>query len=301
MAPQAFVPIHRRPKSELKGPGAAKPESAPAPSAAKVVAKKPVTAPAKRAKSSSSSFPVLPALAATLLVLGGAQAGIWWWGKMGDTRAPVSVAHTATPHAVDAPRMVGTLNVPPLPQNLQFGDVLGRVTITIFSDPSCGACRARTRELIGSLPAQGVRYVYKFWPDDPSHATPGLLMELARREGAIAKFWGLIQASGAENLDDTALLHLLDRAGVPLAAQREALAGTTPALTQALEPDLRAAATANLPAPPVLVVNSDVLDTASLTPTSLNQYVVQLLGGTNAGGDTPVATRSGLRHLLPSR
>ncbi|RZK99084.1 MAG: hypothetical protein EOP36_20325, partial [Rubrivivax sp.] len=174
-------------------------------------------------------------LAAAFLLLGAAQLAFWWW----ETRLP-SVPGT-TP-ATPIERFAGIarlsnnnvqvagqvpqaqrLAVTTRPENLQFGDAMAGVVVTVFTDPSCGACREQVRTWTANLPTQGVRIVYKFWPVDPDRKTPGMLLELARRENVVAAVWRSLQDAGSADLDDSALLTLLDKAGVTLDSQRKAL------------------------------------------------------------------------------
>lgn len=225
-----------------------------------------------------SSFPVLPALAATLLLLGVGQAALWWWG----TRLPAlptyvsSTSGTASPTTASLAKKgapLQRLHAPPLPQNIQFGDALGTVVVTFFTDPACGSCRAHIQQLATHLPVKGVRQVYKFWPRKRAHTTPGLLVELARREAVIPAFWKALTEYNDADLSDVDLLKLLEQAGLPLDQQREALSRHSGELYAALTPDLTTAENAELPPPPVVMVDDYVLDTSNLTPASLADYV----------------------------
>lgn len=235
-------------------------------------------------KAGTSAFPLLPALAATLLLLGAGQATLWWLsgrlpGAPEYTRSSQPAVLAAASQPVTARSSVPRqrLDAPPLPQNIQFGDAMGRVRVTLFTDPACGACRQRVQELTAGLPVQGVRQVYKFWPQDPRRTTPGLLLELARREAVIPAFWKRLQASGEADLSDIDLLQLLELAGLPLNEQRAALSQNSAELAAALTPDLATARAAELPPPPVVMVDDRVLDTARLTPTGLQDAVQKRL------------------------
>ena len=248
----------------------------------------------------TSAFPLLPATAAAFLLLGAAQLAFWWWESRlpygpqnsGDTPRGILREAAANPFvalhntlaqresaAVGQIREAQRLSALPLPQNLQFGDALARVTVTIFTDPSCGPCREKVRRLTANLPVQGVRQVYKFWPQDPTRLTPGMLLELARRQGAVTGFWRSIQGAGADNLDDARLLGMLESAGLPLAEQRAALEQDGVGLMTALEPDIATAKGAKLPPPPVLMVDDYVLDGEVLNSEGLSGYVKKRLEG----------------------
>lgn len=229
-------------------------------------------------------------LAAAFLLLGAAQLAFWWW----EARLP-GVPETASktgagfslntwwkeePAAVQGQvREVQRLAVPVRPENLQFGDAVANVVVTVFTDPACGLCREQVRQWTAGLPAQGVKIVYKFWPQDPTRKTPGMLVEMARRQAVAGEFWRSVQDAGVADLDDATLLTMLERAGVPLAAQRTALTDEGSPLMIALEPDLKAARDANLPPPPVVMVDDYVVDGVLLRPERLGLYVRKRLEG----------------------
>lgn len=236
-----------------------------------------------------TAFPVLPAVAAGLILLASAQLGLWWWQSrmpgLPDRTALHSNPFMALAAQQEAEASKGQvreaqrLGAVVLPQNLQFGDALARVTVTIFTDPSCGACREKIRTWTAGLPVQGVRQVYKFWPQSPERLTPGLLLELARRQGVVPTLWRSLQGAGANDLNDEQMLTMLDHAGVPLAEQRVALTQDGAGLTESLEPDIALAKNAHLPPPPVMMVDDYVLDGEVLSPDSLNVYVKKRLEG----------------------
>lgn len=248
----------------------------PQPASVRLVAARQARRPAPTA------FPLLPALAAAFILLGAAQLGFWWW-EARLPGAPAQVASNPLLGLFRGPEIPSNgrgslrepqrVNAAPLPQNLQFGDAMARVTVTIYTDPSCGACRERVRELTAGLPIEGVRQVYKFWPADTQRMTPGILVELARRSGTVPAFWRSLQGAGSKDLDDGAMLEMLDQAGIPLTEQRSALVNDGANLMMALEDDIQTAREARLPPPPVIVVENYVLDGTVLTPEQLPAYV----------------------------
>lgn len=301
---QRRPPIYRPGRLVLRhGPGVEpiEPEPQPQPVTRGTFLRKPrVTSklPAKaKPKSTTSSVPLLPVTAAAFILLGGAQLAFWWWeAQLPDVtgsgtpagnpfiamaRHDAAKADAVEPNTDTASKVkeAQRLTAPVLAQNLQFGDALARVTVTIFTDPACGPCREQVLRWTSQLPVEGVRQVYKFWPQDPSRLTPGLLVELARREGKTADFWRAIQGAGSTTLDDATLLTMLDHAGVPLADQRKALTDNSNELMAALEPDITTAKQANLPRPPVIMVDDYVLDGDVLSPGGLNGYVKKRLEG----------------------
>ena len=236
----------------------------------------------------ASAFPVLPALAATLLLLGVGQAALWWWGgrlpgaPLSFTRTYVTPPRPALPAAPVNPTVPNELVAPPLPQNVQFGDALGSVVVTFFTDPACGSCRATTQALAARLPIKGVRQVYKFWPAEATRTTPGMLVELARRQALLLPFWNALHAAGERDLNDMDLLRILEQAGLPLDTQRAALQDSFAELNAMLAPDLQLAQGAHLPPPPVVVVDTTVLDSRSLSPELLARMVKERLDGRDA-------------------
>lgn len=234
-----------------------------------------------------AAFPVLPALAAALVLLAAAQLALWWWEARLPAVPPRS-ARFSNPFIALVPdprnprgtvRDAIRLGATTLPQNVSFGDALGRVTVTVFTDPSCGPCREQVRSWTAGLPVQSVRQVYKFWPRDPARLTPGVLVELARRQNVVLPMWRNLQGAGNADLDDGQLLTMLDRAGISLAQQRLVLAQEGASLTAALEPDITLAKRASLPPPPVVMVDDYVLDGEVLRPDNLNVYVKRRLEG----------------------
>lgn len=239
-----------------------------------------------------SPLPVLPLVAALLLLLAMGQMGVWLWQALQrdlqrGREAPDAVStalksqnpftemvrtHPKAIHNPDAkPRRVV---VPTLPSNLQFGDPTADVVVTVLSDPGCGTCREEVRTFLNLLP-RNVRVVSKFWPQDPLRSTPGVLLELARRENVAAAFLQMLdQAKG--DLDDAAMLTLLEKAGVPLEKQRAALTDETGKLGQALQEDMRLGRELQLTPPPVFVVNGYVLDGIALMPDKVASYIEKL-------------------------
>lgn len=246
----------------------------------------------------ASAFPLLPAAAATLLLLGVGQVALWWWsgrlpGVPDYTRLASTFTATPTSSAVtvQTPRRAvpqQRLEAPPLEQNIQFGDAMGRVRVILFTDPACGRCRAQVEALTAALPVNGVRQVYKFWPRDSHRTTPGLLLELARREAVLPPFWKLLHAQGDRDLTDTDLLQLLEKAGLPLDQQRAAFSQNSAELYGALVPDLATARNAELPPPPVVVVDNQILDSARLTPAALAEIVQKKLDGRQLVREDPL-------------
>lgn len=238
-----------------------------------------------------SQVPVLPLVAAVLMLVAFAQLGVWMWAALQRDREPPDAVHTALtsqqnpftamqrihPRAADPtgeipkPRRVV---VPTQPSNLQFGDPTADVVVTVLSDPACGSCREAVRNVLNKLP-RDVRVISKFWPQDPLRQTPGMLLELARREGVAAAFLQSLEGSSG-NLSDETMLTLLEKAGVPLEVQRKALTDETGKLGQALQNDLRLGYDLQLPAPPVFVVNGYMLDGMALMPEKIAEYVEKL-------------------------
>ncbi len=247
--------------------------------------------PRVRPRNQTSAFPLLPMLAAAFVMLGAAQLAFWWWeARLPGAPDTVPVKQSGRFRAVEqwrgpAPaeegqvRQAQRLAVSTRPENLQFGDAMANVVVTVFTDPACGPCRERVRQWTANLPARGVKTVYKFWPQDPERKTPGMLLELARRQNVAADVWRALHNAGAADLDDATLLTMLDRAGVSLDTQRKALVDEGQSLMTVLEPDLKTARDADLPPPPVIVVDDYLLDGAVLKPSLLTTYVQKRLNG----------------------
>lgn len=229
-------------------------------------------------------------VAAVLLLLALAQLGAWVvevWHKPAEAKTPTRAALEEQdpfgslarlhPKRVAArmeelkPRRVV---VPSLESNLQFGDPRSDVVLTVLSDPACGVCRVQVGDMLARLPG-GVKVVTKFWPQSPLRKTPGMLLELARREGVAAAYLKLLQTQKGD-LDDAAMLSLLEQAGVPLEKQRAALMDEDHKLGQALQADIAMAEDLQLGPPPVFVLNGYLLDGAALKPERVAEYVERL-------------------------
>lgn len=240
----------------------------------------------------ASAFPLLPMLAAAFLMLGAAQLAFWWWEARlpGVPERAQAARPTGSPAwtrwwQADAPREAGQvrqvqrLAAPARPENLQFGDAMAQVVVTVFTDPSCGLCREQVRQWTAGLPSHGVKLVYKFWPANPERKTPGMLVEMARRDNVAGDFWRSLTDAGSADIDDATLLTMLDRAGVPLDSLRGTLVKDGADLMMVLEPDLKLARDANLPPPPVLLVDTYVVDGVVLRPDRLDSYVRKRMEG----------------------
>jgi hypothetical protein len=222
------------------------------------------------------------------LLLAGGQIVVWLWEGLNKPKeAPDAVAAVMGgenpfaalvknhPKVVEArmgdvkPRRVV---FPAVASNLQFGDPTSEIIVTILSDPSCGTCRKQVRAWLQMLP-RDVRVVSKFWPQNPLRLTPGMLVELARREGVAATFLGELENTDGD-LDDAMLLTLLEKAGVPLARQREALSDGS--LGSALQNDLAKGRELQLPPAPLMLINGYVMDGVALTPDKAPEYVARL-------------------------
>lgn len=234
----------------------------------------------------STQLPLLPLAAACLLVVAGLQGAAWFFKEPTPVATPAQGWRTFTDRVAaqsEAPDMAPlVVQAPPLPQNVQFGDPAAAVIVTVFSDPSCGTCREQVRAWLGPLPTTGVRIVHKFWPRTPDRVTPGLLVELARRQGVVGDFWKKLNGASGD-LPDAKLLALLEEAGIPLAQQRSAMVAEGRngggSLANALDTDMATARQANLPPPPVLLVDDLLVDGRVLQPGLLATYVQRRMDG----------------------
>lgn len=238
----------------------------------------------------SQQVPLLPMVAALLLLLAFAQLGSWVWQAFFHSAEPADPVRAELErdnpfnnlkkiHPKVVAERMETLKprkvvFPALDSNLQFGDAASEVVLTVLTDPSCGECRARVADVLAALPSR-VRVVYKFWPQNPLRLTPGILLEMARREGVAAAYLKLIEGKRGE-LPDAALLELLDHAGVSLEKQRAALSDGKQMLGAALQEDIRLAQGLALGPPPVFLLNGYVLDGVVLQPERTAQYVARL-------------------------
>lgn len=236
------------------------------------------------------ALPLLPLIAATLMLLAAGQIALWAWKNMAAPAAPAAAGTARAPSgnpfrdlALSHPKL-GAEHLrmltprraifPARPENLQFGVANADITLTVLSDPACGACRETLKGWLEGVP-KDIRVVYKFWPATPERMTPGLALEMARRKGLADKLWTQLDAAKGD-LDDLHLLSLLEQAGLPLEAQRNQLAEQADTLAAPLEEDIRTAQALQLPPPPVLIMNGTLLDGRVLQPERLLTYMERL-------------------------
>jgi hypothetical protein len=131
--------------------------------------------------------------------------------------------------------------------------------------------------VLATLPGD-VRVVSKFWPADPARLSSGMLLELARQEGVAAAFLKALELERGD-LGDSALLALLDGAGVPLEKQRAALTDEKQKLGEVLQEDIRRGQAERLPPPPVFLLNGYLMDDGALKISRMVEYVERLREG----------------------
>lgn len=228
-----------------------------------------------------SAFPLLPLVAALLILLAFAQGGLWLWQSISANpdMAENPFKELGNRHPVTVKQRKGDVEprrvvLPVQASNLQMGDANAAVVAVILSDPSCGQCRKKVSTWVNQLPT-GTKAVYKFWPREPLRMTPGLLVELARREGVAQKYWTLIEEAEGD-LNDEALLRLLEKAGVSLEKQRAALSEPELKVGQTLEKDLQLARNLEMPPPPVMTLNGYVIDNRALNEDKISVYAERL-------------------------
>ena len=255
------------------------------------------------------AVPLLPMLAALLLLMAAVQVVSWWLevpktSQTNDLPATVQLDLVDNPIVAwqqwwrdltlfDAPSslpaarrngVMARLEMPVQPHNIVLGDPLARVTVTVLNDPSCAACKTLLTRWLGQLPqTPGVRLVYKFWPAKPGQLTAGMALEMARDHGVLGAFWPRLQAAETD-LSDVEILQLLEASGMPLAAQRQALSTQADRLIGQLSPDIALAQQAQLPPPPVVLVDDAVL-VPPLDPLRAVDYVQLRLQGKSLGQD----------------
>ena len=253
------------------------------------------------------AFPLLPLLSAVLLLLALIQVGFWlWeprernvlqplWDWVDTWRVPTSGEMPAIARAKRPAASVGDgAEVTALSGNIRRvllatepeNIANAAVVLTVLSDPACGDCRAAVQRwqeaaAAGTTP---VRVVYKFWPRDRAQTTGGLALELARKNGKVSEFWRLLNAAEGD-LGDAEILVLLERAGVPLAAQREALSALAQQadLPGALERDMAQIGALELGPPPVALLNGYVLNERWLETATLARAIARLARGQALG------------------
>lgn len=196
------------------------------------------------------AVPFLPLLAAICLLLAGVQVYAWWaqttamplealWNRLthGVSLQPAWMqekppsrrttpqvmerAYTAEPWPQEPVRLALTLR----PGDVVLGDPAGRPTVTLFTNPACGACRVAMQDKIARLTQPHVRVVVRFWPtagEQTPTPTGGLVMALAHAGGVQSRFWKALMAAKG-NLTESDLLTLLDQSGLSFEKQRALL------------------------------------------------------------------------------
>jgi hypothetical protein len=227
------------------------------------------------------AFPVLPFLAAVALVLTaltvvrvGYEMGLFE-RSVPQAGQPVTFRNLPTAFR---PTQVSRLPEPVIvsvvarSSSIRGGNTSTGPTLYILTDPACGSCRAQVAEVLSNIPIQSVRVVQLYWPKNPADTSGGMALELARRADILPRFTALLRAQRGD-IDAAVMLQLLADAGLPMAAQRVALAEGGSDIAGLLESDIRQAKLANLPPPPQFVLQNVLIDEQVLNMARLPLYI----------------------------
>jgi hypothetical protein len=105
-----------------------------------------------------------------------------------------------------------------------------------------------------------------------------MMMEIARQYGVLPTFWRQLRGTDGD-ISDVDMLGLLADSGLAPDRLRKILTDEGDRLAAQLSPDIEMARKANLPAPPVLLVDGYLLDGMVLQPAQLATYVQRRLDG----------------------
>lgn len=239
--------------------------------------------PQARPASRPKAFPLIPLLAACLIVVMALQglklafeAGLF--GTPKETKAggvAAGVARMSTRD--DAPFEVQRRPVNVQPHHLQFGAVgqVAQHTLYVFTDPACGPCRQQVNEWLRGVPLEGLKLVYIYWPKDQADLAGGMVLDIARRESLAQALLNRLEKR-RESLSNEGLMAELDAVGVPLARQQDYLKNEVAALSATVGQDVALGTTLRLPPPPVVILDDYYLDGRVLSPARIGTYIQRL-------------------------
>jgi hypothetical protein len=243
------------------------------------------------AASRPTPLPLLPILAASLIIIAAAMLGRWLYG-FNQQPVPVQAAQgnpfaalidlrqrhaIATTMLQRQPRQIELPASPPLQV---LGDPQGRVTLTLLFDPANAAHRQKLKTWL-ELSGRNVRVELRFAPvetEERSGSPAGsVVWQLAARFNKTAALWQVLQASRAD-FTETELLALLAAQGVELAEIRRELTATTSPLIRNAQ---MAADWADLNGlqSPLALIDGLVVDGQVLQPELLSTYLQRRLNG----------------------
>jgi protein-disulfide isomerase len=168
-------------------------------------------------------------------------------------------------------------DLPVFDHNITAGSPDTVLTLTVFSDPSCGPCREQVQDVQGMMPAN-TYVVYKFFPTSMENTNGGLFRQLAARHGYWPKVKALLETSN-DSLDIGEWTELLEQAGMTLREQRQAMAKEGEYISLDLQKDFNLAQKIDLQRVPAFFLNSYFLDGTFLTLERLPRYIRRLQEG----------------------
>jgi hypothetical protein len=243
------------------------------------------------AASRPTPLPLLPILAASLIIIGGAMLGRWLY-TLNQQTVPVQAAQgnpfaalidlrqrhaIATTMLQRQPRQVELPASPPLQV---LGDPQGRVTLTLLFDPVNAAHRQQLTNWL-ELSGRNVRVELRFTPAQENESSGSLagsvVWQLAARFNKTTSLWQALQASQI-NLTETELLALLAAQGIELGQIRNELTAANSPLIRNAQAAATWAELNGLNAPMALI-DGLVVDGQVLQPELLATYLQRRLAG----------------------
>jgi hypothetical protein len=235
-------------------------------------------------------FPVVPLLAAGLIVAGLGQLAWWaWQNQYPNANSHTTVKPAANPfsavielkqrHAsakLAATQQPQQLVMPATPPLMVLGNPTGPVTLTAFIDPSQLSHRRALNTWL-TMGAERTRLELRFVPTTANNLSAGLMFAVARQRNQTAALWQQL-ATMPKDLDTPMMMEIMAQNGVSLKELRALLSQPNPAPLQSLQPDI-AWARANQITPPTLLMDGYRVALPLLNPARLNTYISRRLKG----------------------
>ena len=232
------------------------------------------------------SVPLIPLLGACLIVVAVLQGVKLLYEASAANAHPFNTDKGSVAAAVSRLAVEGRggdltpirVNAEVYPHNLQFGATGTAApphTVVVFTDPTCGPCRARVASWLKDTSPYGLRVVYKYWPSNRGDTSGGILLEIARRNNLAPK---LLQKMEQYPTDIPAeqMAKMLDTLGLDLNTQHDLTIKQAEDLTSTVGQDIAQATTIGLGEPPQAILDGYLLDGRILSPARIPLYITRL-------------------------
>jgi|GEM_PF-2176234 len=163
-------------------------------------------------------------------------------------------------------------NAAPYPHNVQLGNKLAKIRLTIFTDIACGRCRQEVAQTLKNVPLEDVHVVFKHAPTSEDDIRSGIFEQIARREGVLPEFQRIINAAGGDISNDM-LLRTLSGLGVSYRQQQAMLKDEPGSITRDLDKDLNQGDRAGISQLPTFFLNRYRMGAKTLPVENIRQYI----------------------------